>query len=322
MWVFGEQEFHELQESQNFYLVEFTENVPVSLFGHFRKFEQSYPIYLKKYYPDGYDEASFRTQIAQIDSIVNGGSDRYKWFYQLQGNEIFMRNEFRRMCFIIRDVYYRGTFHHACTFWPPEHDTVVAHPGNHLLFALLLLGRPIEAFFTIRKQDQGYLENDFIHVIKRIETIAHLEEIVGTKYTAWLQDASILLPAIVREDRDPLWQRYDRSGFLLWPDLDRVVEWAQQQWWYSWYGEVCEGRADIAQHIQVKQEFKTPAHLYGNLLGFLLNTDRIQEDENFAVLDYPGKARPSIEEYLIYKPSYKDIFYYGNRHTTTENWLK
>jgi len=322
MWVFGEQEFYELQEAHNFYLVQYSPDVPLSLFGHFRKFEQSYPIYLKKFYPDGYDAESFRTQIAQIDTMVNVTADRHKWFYQLQGNEIFMRNEFRRMCFIIRDVYARGTFHHACTFWPPGHDTIVAHPGNHLLFTLLLLGRPIEAFFTIRKQDLSYLDHDFIRIIKRIETIEDLESIVGTKYTAWLQDASILLPAIVREDSDPLWQRYDRSGFLLWPDLDRIVEWAQQQWWYSWYGQVCEGTADISEHIQVKQEFETQAHLYGNLLGFLLNTDRSGEDDNFKVINYSEKAKPSIEDFLIYKPSYSDIFYYGNRHTKTENWLK
>ncbi len=318
-WVFGEEEFALLVKEQNYYLMEFHKDTPVRLFDHFIDYNKAWPLY-EPFYPNGYDPIEFEQKIHQIDQVINHGP-KYKFAYALRDNGVFMVNEFRRMCYLIRDVYRRGTFHYPCTMWTDGCPYVMAHPGNHLLFTQMMLNRPIRALFTIHKRDteKFFTEKSFAMILKKILTLHDLQKVIGRPYSAWLQEGFIFNPAVVVKDDDPKWQQLDRSGFLRWPGLHGVQEWAETQWWYDWFPKVCEGEVPISQHIEVRKGFASKEEMFGHLLGFLLNSDDIPVDDNFAVRNYVGKAKSSFDAILVDESHIQDeIRYFGNRWTNNE----
>lgn len=321
-WVFGENEFKELLEVQNYYLMQFTHEAPISLFGHFAEFDHAWSIYTKQYISDSYDQDRFRLKIQKISYVLNGPI-KYKYFYELRDNEIFMMNEFRRLCYLNRDVYRNGTFHYPCTFWVDGPDPRVrSHPGNHLLFALMMFKRPVRALFTMRKSEteKFFTGNGFAKIQKKLLTLTDLQRVLGRPYTAWLQQDRIWNPAVVVEGEDASWQAYDTSGFLKWPGLDHIEDWTKEQWWYDWYPKVCEGEVPISQHIEVRRGFASKDEMFGNLLGFLLNSDDTPADQNFSVKQWDQKQKTSIR--LGYKggqpPAITEITYFGNRWNEKE----
>lgn len=321
-WVFGENEFKELLEVQNYYLIQFTHDAPISLFGHFAEFDHAWRIYSKQYLPVGYDVDEFRVKIQQISETLNSPF-KYKYVYALRDNDVFMGNEFRRLCYLNRDVYRNGTFHYPCTFWYDDIEPKVrAHPGNHLLYALLMYKRDVRCLFTIRKSETEtfFTNNKFAKIHKKLLTLHDMQRVLGRPYTAWLQQDRLWNPAVVVADSDPKWQQLDTSGFLKWPGLDFVQEWAESQWWYDWFPKVCEGEAPISQHIEVRRGFATKEEMFGNLLGFLLNADDTPEDKNFAVLNYAGKQKsPMRLGYIGGEPAeVTEISYFGNRWNEVE----
>ena len=187
---------------------------------------------------------------------------------ELQSDPLFKAKEWGQLCSIIRDIYITGNKNIPTLRW--NSSGIIVHPGNHLAFAMLFLGKPMRCFFTCH--------NDYAHNVKKISTVhetiwnpTQIQSILKTKdIEFWIEhmDGQMVPHLYPRISRETSWKSY-QNGDCEWPwqevekyNNDPVLEF------------------DLESAVP-KREFKNEKILKNNQFAFLLTG--AQEDANFAL---------------------------------------
>ena len=187
---------------------------------------------------------------------------------ELQSDPLFKAKEWGQLCSIIRDIYITGNKNIPTLRW--NSSGIIVHPGNHLAFAMLFLGKPMRCFFTCH--------NDYAHNVKKISTVhetiwnpTQIQSILKTKdIEFWIEhmDGQMVPHLYPRISKETSWKSY-QNGDCEWPwqevekyNTDPVLEF------------------DLESAVP-KREFKNEKILKNNQFAFLLTG--AQEDANFAL---------------------------------------
>ena len=187
---------------------------------------------------------------------------------KLQSDPLFKAKEWGQLCSIIRDVYINGNKNIPTLRW--NSDGIVVHPGNHLAFAMLFLGKPMRCFFTC--------PNEYAHNVKKISTVhetiynpTQIQSILKTKdIEFWIEhmDGQMVPHIYPRIDKQTSWKSF-QNGDCEWPwqqvekyNRDPVIEF------------------DLASAVP-KRKFKNEKILKNNQFAFLLTG--ANEDNNFVL---------------------------------------
>ena len=187
---------------------------------------------------------------------------------ELQSDPLFKAKEWGQLCSIIKDIYIKGNKNIPTLRW--NSSGIIVHPGNHLAFAMLFLGKPMRCFFTCH--------NDYAHNVKKISTVhetiwnpTQIQSILKTKdIEFWIEhmDGQMVPHLYPRISRETSWKSY-QNGDCEWPwqevekyNNDPVLEF------------------DLESAVP-KREFKNEKILKNNQFAFLLTG--AQEDANFAL---------------------------------------
>ena len=187
---------------------------------------------------------------------------------ELQSDALFKAKEWGQLCSIIRDVYINGNKNIPTLRW--NDNGIVVHPGNHLAFAMLFLGKPMRCFFTCR--------NEVVHNVKKISTVhetiwnpRQIQSILKTNDVEfWIEhmDGQMVPHIYPRISKQTSWKSY-QNGDCEWP-------WSEVEVYNR--NPVLEFDLDSAVS---KREFKNQKILKNNQFAFLLTG--ASEDANFVL---------------------------------------
>lgn len=185
---------------------------------------------------------------------------------ELQSDPLFKAKEWGQLCSIIREIYVNGNKNIPTLRW--NDDGIVVHPGNHLAFAMLFLGKPMRCFFTCR--------NEVAHNVKKISTVhetiwnpTQIQSILKTRdvefwFETWDQQ---MIPHIYpRINKQTTWKSY-QNGDCDWP-------WQEVEK----YNQDPTIKFDLDSAVP-KRKFKNQRIKQNNQFAFLLTG--ASEDKNF-----------------------------------------
>ena len=185
---------------------------------------------------------------------------------ELQSDPLFKAKEWGQLCSIIREIYVNGNKNIPTVRW--NNDGIVVHPGNHLAFAMLFLGKPMRCFFTCR--------NEVAHNVKKISTIhetiwnpTQIQSILKARdvefwFETWDQQ---MVPHIYpRINKQTTWKSY-QNGDCDWP-------WQEVEK----YNQDPTIKFDLNSAVP-KRKFKNQRIKQNNQFAFLLTG--ATEDKNF-----------------------------------------